>query len=51
MESDDLPALEPKKMNHKALIKYLKKKRPNIVGKAAAEVISDVVHVPRNQTR
>ncbi|XP_023760714.1 vacuolar sorting protein 39 [Lactuca sativa] len=53
MESDDIPALEPKKMNHNtltALIKYLKKKRPNIVGKAAAEGTEEVVSDAVGQT-
>ncbi|KAI3726490.1 hypothetical protein L1987_66287 [Smallanthus sonchifolius] len=46
LESDDCPALEPKKMSHNtlmALIKFLLKKRPNIVGKAAAESTEEVV--------
>ncbi|KAI7746579.1 hypothetical protein M8C21_005733, partial [Ambrosia artemisiifolia] len=45
-ESDDNPVLEPKKMSHNtlmALIKFLLKKRPNIVGKAAAESTEEVV--------
>ncbi|KAI3516572.1 hypothetical protein L1887_15493 [Cichorium endivia] len=58
MEADDIPTLEPKKMNHdtlSALIKYLKRKRPNIVGKAAAEgtaeVVSDAVGKIPHDTR
>ncbi|KAI3785289.1 hypothetical protein L1987_44405 [Smallanthus sonchifolius] len=46
LESDDIPTLEPKKMGHNilmALIKFLLKKRPNIVGKAAAESTAEVV--------
>ncbi|KAK1433282.1 hypothetical protein QVD17_10192 [Tagetes erecta] len=46
LESDDSPTVEPKKMSHNtliALIKFLLKKRPNIVGKAAAESTEEVV--------
>ncbi|XP_076960702.1 vacuolar sorting protein 39-like isoform X2 [Bidens hawaiensis] len=46
LESDDSPVLEPKKLNNSnlmALIKFLLKKRPNIVGKAAAESTEEVV--------
>ncbi|XP_071711605.1 vacuolar sorting protein 39-like [Rutidosis leptorrhynchoides] len=46
LESDESLALEPKKMSHgtlMALIKFLLKKRPNIVGKAAAETTEEVV--------
>lgn len=47
LESDESGSLkEPKKMSHNtlvALIKFLLKKRPNIVGKAAAETTEEVV--------
>ncbi|KAK9066891.1 hypothetical protein SSX86_014215 [Deinandra increscens subsp. villosa] len=45
-ESDDRPTIEPKKMSHNtliALVKFLLKKRPTIVGKAAAESTEEVV--------
>ncbi|PWA81788.1 citron homology (CNH) domain protein [Artemisia annua] len=45
-EFDESCALESKKMSHNtlmALIKFLLKKRPNIVGKAAAETTEEVV--------
>ncbi|KAF5791362.1 putative transcription factor WD40-like family [Helianthus annuus] len=52
-ESDDSPRLEPKKMSHNTLmglIKFLLKKRPNIVGKAAAESTEEVVMDAVGQT-
>lgn len=53
LDSDDSPVLEPKKLNNSnlmALIKFLLKKRPNIVGKAAAESTEEVVSDAVGQT-
>ncbi|KAL8231097.1 hypothetical protein R6Q57_000875 [Mikania cordata] len=46
LEPDDSPILEPNKMSHDTLmafVKFLLKKRPNIVGKAASESTEEVV--------